>query len=925
MAEGKRIALSNFVLIPMRTYSLPPTRATSNSRDLQLAFDVGHSSIGWAVLQTAEDATPNLLGCGTVIFQADDCLASQRRAFRRQRRHIRATRQRITRIKSLLAQLRVLSPSQLDQVSTSSPWFYAARVLTSQGGEKLSWPQLWDVLRWYAHNRGYDGNKAWSRHEQDAAAEKDDTQKVEQARTLLSAFEEKHGRPGSMAEVWCDLCGLDPLGPKTSTHLPDKKDRPKAQNAAFPREQIIQEVQTILRAHIGVLPEVNEVLSTALLSDWKAIPCQKIRLPARYERGLLFGQLAPRFDNRMVAICPISFERHYQRLLGEHCDPDQAKHEAKKLSKVPSANSQEFHRYRWAMQLANIQIVTPDTGLRPLSATERRAIHRQMEAQGYLEKRELKKAVRNLTGGASDNLDQMLLHPDADKALILDPVQRFLTSSSYSSIFATLPDNLQKRLRSQLRRGARLALADLRRWLGENTEAFDSALDSHLDSASTRRERNAKAFSRDNLLNTIVHVEPASGRASHTRALMSEVFDFVMSTNRHPAEEGGPLYRSEAVRSAQLQRAIDEQTNNHLVRHRLKILERLNADILKEFCGGLPNAVAKITIEVNREIRDLSGKTAQEVAKDQGQRLANFKAVTKKLESAFDGKNITVTASLIRKARIAEDLEWICPYTGKSYDAFDLLHRHVDLDHIVPRSLRPSDTLDSLVLTFPEVNRMKGNRTAVQFVEKEQGKTVPGLPQIHIKSLSTFLEDVKALEHRRGHDDDQRRKKNRKRLLRLREYIEKEFTPGDLTKTSQLVRLAAQTLQKQYINAGHTPTIISIPGRITGLVRKRWRLLGCLSAANAAVTEETTKTEVRGITHLHHALDACTLAYCSHFLPPDGGVWELLVKRSLSESEQKRLLAIGSLFQLDSQGRVNLSDLPSPLKARALFFRFVNP
>jgi len=24
------------------------------------------------------------------------------------------------------------------------------------------WNELWDVLRWYAHNRGYDGNLRWS-------------------------------------------------------------------------------------------------------------------------------------------------------------------------------------------------------------------------------------------------------------------------------------------------------------------------------------------------------------------------------------------------------------------------------------------------------------------------------------------------------------------------------------------------------------------------------------------------------------------------------------------------------------------------------------------------------------------------------------------------------------------------------------------
>ena len=39
-----------------------------------------------------------------------------------------------------------------------------------------------DVLRWYAHNRGYDGNRRWSATE--VEAQKEDTEKEANARTL---------------------------------------------------------------------------------------------------------------------------------------------------------------------------------------------------------------------------------------------------------------------------------------------------------------------------------------------------------------------------------------------------------------------------------------------------------------------------------------------------------------------------------------------------------------------------------------------------------------------------------------------------------------------------------------------------------------------------------------------------------------------
>jgi hypothetical protein len=223
---------------------------------------------------------------------------------------------------------------------------------------------------------------------------------------------------------------------------------------------------------------------------------------------------------------------------------------------------------------------------------------------------------------------------------------------------------------------------------------------------------------------------------------------------------------------------------------------------------------------------------------------------------------------------------------------------------------------------------MKGQRTAVRFIEEFQGKPVQGLPQVMIKPMSIYLKDMEALETFKGHDDDKRRKKNRKRLLLLRDYVEKEFTPGDLTQTSQLVRLGAQALQKHYVGVEKQPVITSLPGSVTGAVRKSWNLIGCLATANSQVLNPEdldedgkpkvrTKTDIRGITHLHHALDACVLAFASFFLPRDGGAWELLVKRRLNIDEQRRARTLfGSHIEITKDGELRLADLGPPLKAQ---------
>ena len=55
--------------------------------------------------------------------------------------------------------------------------------------------------------------------------------------------------------------------------------------------------------------------------------------------------------------------------------------------------------------------------------------------------------------------------------------------------------------------------------------------------------------------------------------------------------------------------------------------------------------IGKITIEVNRDLREMSGMTAKEKAQDLGLRIANHHAVAEKLEEVIRRKNINGTAN----------------------------------------------------------------------------------------------------------------------------------------------------------------------------------------------------------------------------------------------------------------------------------------
>jgi CRISPR-associated endonuclease Csn1 len=878
--------------------------------EVNLAFDIGHSSIGWAVLDlNASTSQPDILGCGVVIFEKNGALANQRRLHRSQRRHVRATRLRIARMEKLLVHLGTLSSEQLQlkhQASGghSAPWLLAARVLASNGTRLLSWPELWDVLRWYAHNRGYEEIGTEPTEIEDIANDekKKDAEKVANAKAAMARLGQT-----TMAETICAWLGLNPLGEQHAS-----RESYKAKNCAFERPVVIAEVRRLLEAHRGQLPTLDDILIATLLDDARAIVVPTIKLPRRYQGSLLFGRLATRYHNRIIGRCPISGE------------------------KIPSKNCPEFLRYRWAMQLANMRVATAaDQTLRPLSIDERKIVHTVMTAAGHLGVRALKDTVRGLPGISRDNLENLLLHPDAKEAFVLDPAQKLVTSDpQLSAVWPCLPERIQKRTKGRLRRGKQTSLAALRAEaaaLGHDLALFDAALLASIASkAKKSKGKKSEPLTLDNVLAAPLDIRRdlarLSGRAPYARPLLTKAFDEVMG-GLDPKGKGGCLEETDETRRHRETRPLPQQTNNHLVRHRLLILGRLLRDLIADpsYVSGDLARVTRITIEVNRDLREMSGLSAEDIAKELGARLSSHKKVSEYLEKSLAAeRHHEITASLIRKARIAADLGWRCPYTGVEFEPVQLLtdsKSRVDKDHIIPRSQRPTDSLDALVVTFSDINRWKGKRTAWQFIQDEGGKSVPHAPHLSIMPMSRFKEFVAKLDTK-GHDDDYKRKRRRKDLLLLERYEEKSggFTPGQLTQTSQLARLAAQVMREPFMHLAGQPTIVALPGSVTGSIRRSWDLLGCLAAATPAVLDPDgatkTKTEIRDITYLHHALDACVIGLAAALIPNRGDVWRLLSERRLRSDQQAQLVENlpTKLVDFDAQGGFRLRDLPDELK-----------
>ena len=870
-----------------------------NSPKLSLSFDIGHASIGWAVLRPTEDL-PQILGAGTVLFPKDSCLAATRRAFRRSRRNIAARRSRVAHLKNYLKSLGVLSEEQLCENANSYPWFLAARVLASKGAEKLSWQELWSVLRWYAHNRGYDGNALWAGDALDEEAELgEDTQKVNAARSLM----EEHGTD-SMAETFCAVLGLDPLGEKKSSRIYFK-----GKSAAFPRSVVEAEVREILSAHVSVLPKADEKLIEELMVRVPEELRREQNIPARFSDrgGLLFGQYVPRFDNRIIGKC---------RITGKN---------------VPLKNCREYLLYRWGRLMNNLTVFDVCGGTRVLSSSERKALHAKMQEAGFFDKNSINAALKEVTGCDPANTESYFLTEEMEEALILDPVKKLIAKKTYIKDFWRYFSPRGKKIfAARLAQGKTLRLSscveEMKAWGDWQEMPQFFAVIETLQSSENKK----KSGKRRNLLNLKMEASFPSGRASYCREILKKTFEEALD-GKDSTQEGGCLYETEEIRDRLLGRIagmdapdstekwIASQTNNHMVRHRLLIFSRLLEDIVDEYADGNAENIGDVIIEVIKELKEFSGLNSKEIARKLNEKNENFSLVSKKLEDEVRDIGVVVNGSLIRKARLLEDQNFACPYTGQKIDYPHLFGGALEIEHIIPRSLRPSDSLSSCVMTFRAVNEMKGQRTAMQFMKEFAGKDVPGL-NLQIQTLKDFERWVDAHKRqklRKGFSkDDQLRCRRRAELLLLEKYDNRnaDFTERDLTQTSHLNKMAIRLVKRNLgINARH------LAGAITGFVRKNMKIDECLVAAvprmqRAARVGENdsrklTKSEMREHSHLHHAMDAVTQGLTGLFFRTED--WKLLVKRNLTERERAILsVKYGNLLVFSEKGQIAMTELP---------------
>ena len=248
-------------------------------------------------------------------------------------------------------------------------------------------------------------------------------------------------------------------------------------------------------------------------------------------------------------------------------------------------------------------------------------------------------------------------------------------------------------------------------------------------------------------------------------------------------------------------------------------------------------------------------------------------------EDSFDVLFKKNNAEFVKDADIEKYRHWaeqnyLSPYTGKTIKLSELFTEKYQIDHIIPRAKFYDDSFGNKVVVEAEVNALKDNRLAIEFIEDSQGK------EINLSDGSSI--SVLSLVNYKKFADDVFTNKKKKRHLKLYEVPE-GFIERQLNDTKYISRTVAQFLRPVAIGNESDEGVIYTSGSITSDLKNKWGLnklwkeilkprferLEDILKEKLIFSSETKKDDYhfakdyKRIDHRHHALDALVIACTS--------------------------------------------------------------
>lgn len=250
-------------------------------------------------------------------------------------------------------------------------------------------------------------------------------------------------------------------------------------------------------------------------------------------------------------------------------------------------------------------------------------------------------------------------------------------------------------------------------------------------------------------------------------------------------------------------------------------------------------------------------------------------------------KSNSPTKAEINKYKLWLEQGYISPYTGETIPLSKLFTIDYQIEHIIPQSRYFDNSMANKVICESEVNQLKDNKTAFEFLKEEGGRLVVLSNQKTVKLL-----DVKQYEKH----CNQYFKKNRIKLKNLlSEDIPEGFVNRQLNDSRYISKVVKTLLSNIVREEGEKETttngLVPVTGAITSKLKQDWGLNDKwneliaprfirlneltnskdfgewdkkINAFRCKVPDEISKGfSKKRIDHRHHALDALIVACCT--------------------------------------------------------------
>jgi CRISPR-associated endonuclease Csn1 len=250
-------------------------------------------------------------------------------------------------------------------------------------------------------------------------------------------------------------------------------------------------------------------------------------------------------------------------------------------------------------------------------------------------------------------------------------------------------------------------------------------------------------------------------------------------------------------------------------------------------------------------------------------------------------KNNSPTKAEIQRYKLWLEQGYISPYTGQAIRLSQLFTHKYEIEHIYPRARYFDDSLGNKIICESEINKLKDNMTAFEFISEFGGTNVDiGHGKLcPVLSLETYQEHVKSYFG-----------KNKSKLQRLlspdipESFINRQM--NDSRYISKVVKgLLSKIVRVDEEQEATSKKVISVTGAITSQMKQDWGLNDIWNDIISPRFErmnELTKSQDYGeinpntrkflpkvpdsiskgfnkkrIDHRHHALDALVIAIIS--------------------------------------------------------------